>query len=216
MRQYQIVVTYDKKVGIVVAMDDTSEAWPAELAKRIGSAIRSTREMQHVSAVKLAARATELGFPIHRVAISKLESGEREVTVPELIVLAAALNTAPLALLLSGTADEAIEVLPDNKMTNAAAIGWFTATTNATPAGVTRDRSATWQLELTMQLNEVDERLEVQRHNLFQAESLTPADAFVESHRGQIEHTREIIKSLEQQRNQIIFWLTDEDGTDGG
>ena len=114
-------------------MNDISGAWPAELAKGIGSAIRSTREMQHVSAVKLAARATELGFPIHRVAISKLESGERAVTLPELIVLAAALNTA-----------------------------------------------------------------------------------FVEHHREQVEHTRGIIKSLEEQRNQIIFWLTDEGDTDGG
>ncbi|WP_131813935.1 helix-turn-helix domain-containing protein [Mycolicibacter kumamotonensis] len=208
-------MTRDKKVRSVVAMDDNSEPWPAELAKRVGAAIRSTREMQNVSAVKLAARATELGFPIHRIAISKLESGERAVTLPELIVLAAALNTAPLALLLPGPADEAIEILPDNKMTNAAAIGWFTGTTDATPGGVTRDRSATWRLELTMQLNEVDERLEVQRHNLFQAESVTPADAFVEHHREQVEHTRAIIKSLERQRDQIIFWLTDEDHTDG-
>ena len=173
-----------------------------------------------MSAVKLAARTTELGYPIHRVAISKLESGERAITVPELVILAAALNTVPLALLLPGTADAAIEILPGDEMTGAAAIGWFTGTTSATPTGVTRDRLATSRLELTMKLNEVDEHLDIQRHNLFEAElglqRFTMSDAYREHEQKRLEHTREVVKTLEQQRDSIFDLLTQEGDHDGG
>ena len=169
-----------------------------------------------MSAVKLATRTAELGYPVHRVAISKLESGERAITVPELVILAAALDTVPLALLLC---DETVEILPDNKMTGAAAVGWFTGTTSATPAGVTHDRSTTSRLDLTMRLNEVDELLDVQRHNLFQAESgpraLTMPDALKAHMEESAQRARELIESLERQRGSILHALA-QDGHDGG
>ena len=169
-----------------------------------------------MSAVKLATRTAELGYPVHRVAISKLESGERDITVPELVILAAALDTVPLALLLS---DEAVEILPDNKMTSAAAIGWFTGTTSATPAGVTHDRSTTSRLDLTMRLNEVDEHLHVQRNNLLQSESGPRVLTMPDELRAQMEETaqraREWIESLERQRETILRALA-QDGHDGG
>ena len=169
-----------------------------------------------MSAVKLATRTAELGYPVHRVAISKLESGERAITVPELVILAAALDTVPLALLLC---DETVEILPDNKMTGAAAVGWFTGTTSATPAGVTHDRSTTSRLDLTMRLNEVDELLDVQRHNLFQAESgpraLTMPAALKAHMEESAQRARELIESLERQRGSILHALA-QDGHDGG
>lgn len=173
-----------------------------------------------MSAVKLAARTTELGYPIHRVAISKLESGERAITVPELVILAAALNTVPLALLLPSTADETIEILPGNEMTGAAAIGWFTGTTSGTPAGVTRDWSATSRLELTMRLNEVDELLDVQRHSLLQAESgprvLKMPDELKARMNETAQRARELIESLEKQRISIRHALALSGANDGG
>ena len=54
-----------------------------------------------MSVLRLATRTGELGYPIHRTAISKIESGERVVTVAELIILAAALSTTPMALLVA-------------------------------------------------------------------------------------------------------------------
>jgi hypothetical protein len=198
-------------------MDDNSEGWPAELCRRIGAAIRAARG--DVSVVKLAARTTELGYPIHRVAIAKLEAGERAITVPELVILAAALNTVPLALLLPGAPDETIEILPTNEMTGAATIGWFTGTTSATPAGVTRDRAATSRLELTMRLNEVNEHLEIQRHNLFQTESslqtFTMPDGLREHQQETVKHTRELVESLEQQRDSILHMLAQNGDRDG-
>lgn len=201
-------------------MSDTPADWPAELSRRIGAAIYDTRESQNVSAVKLAARTAELGYPIHRVAISKLESGERAITVPELVILAAALNTVPLALLLPGTVDETIEILPDNPMSGATAIGWFTGTTSATPAGVERDRSATSRLELTIRLNEVNEHLEIQQRNLRQTElaleAFTMRDELRERQQERVEHTRELVKSLEGQRDSILHLLAENGFNDGG
>lgn len=193
-------------------MDDSLDAWPAKLSRQVGAAIRRVREGQDVSAVKLAARTAQLGYPIHRVAISKLESGERAITVPELITLAAALNTVPLALLLPGTVDETVEILPDNEMPGGSAIGWFTGTTNPTPRGVHRDRGETSRLELTMRLNEVDELLRGQRNNLVQAESGPKMFGMPDELKARVEKSaerfREVVEALEQQRNSILDLLT--------
>ena len=198
-------------------MDDNFEEWPAQLSRRIGAAIHDAREAQDVSAVKLAARTADLGYPIHRVAISKLESGERDITVPELVILAAALNTVPLALLLTDAADATTEILPGREMTGAAAIGWFTGTTRDTPAGVTRARSATSRLELTMRLNEIDEDLDMQRHNVVKAESILQRLEMSDEHElrkhqeDRIKHLRELVNSLEEQRKLIVHVLANED-----
>jgi transcriptional regulator with XRE-family HTH domain len=200
-------------------MDD-SLGWPRELSSRIGAAIRRTRDAQNISALKLAARTGELGYPIHRVAISKLESGERDITVPELVILAAALNTVPLALLLPDTADPTVEILPSNEMTGAAAIGWFTGTTSATPAGVTRDPSATSRLALTMSLNEVEERLALQRHSLLQAEGgprvLQMSDELKALAEESAHRARAMVESLEKQRDSILHALAQDRLHDGG
>ena len=201
-------------------MDDNPDQWPAELSRRIGAAISETRETQDVSAVKLSARTAELGYPIHRVAISKLESGERAITVPELVILAAALNTVPLALLLPGTVEETVEILPNNPMPGADAIGWFTGTTSATPTGVERDRSATSRLELTMRLNEVNEHLGIQQHNLRQTElalqAFTMRDELRKHEEERVEHTLQLVKSLEGQRDSILHLLAQDGVHDGG
>jgi transcriptional regulator with XRE-family HTH domain len=200
-------------------MDD-SQGWPRELSARIGAAIQVTRKAQNISAVNLAAQTAELGYPIHRVAISKLESGDRDITVPELFILAAALNTVPLALLLPDTADATIEILPGNEVAGAAAIGWFTGTTSATPVGVARDASATSRLALTMSLNEVDELLQLQRHSLLQAESgprlIAMPDALKTQMEATAQHARELIESLEKQRDSILHALAQSEAQDGG
>jgi hypothetical protein len=114
--------------------------WGEEQGLRIAQAIRRLRGSR--SAQWVANRTTELGHTVSRSVIADLENGRRRyVTTAELIVLAAALNTVPLALLFP-SAEEMLEILPGNEMTGAAAVGWFTGTTSATPAGVTRDPSA--------------------------------------------------------------------------
>ena len=70
-----------------------------------------------------------------------------------------------------------------------------------------------------MRLNEVDELLDVQRHNLFQAESgpraLTMPDALKAHMEESAQRARELIESLERQRGSILHALA-QDGHDGG
>lgn len=107
-------------------MGDTLD-WPAGLSAQIGAAIRDARVELGISAVKLATRTGELGYPIHRVAISKIESGEREITVAELLVLAAALDVPPINLVIPPDAGEVV-VLPGVHLPPEKALEKFTAT----------------------------------------------------------------------------------------
>jgi hypothetical protein len=104
-------------------------------------------------------------------------------------------------------------------MAGAAAIGWFTGTTSATPAGIARDRSATSRLELTMRLNEIDELLDLQRHSLLQAESgprvLTMPEQLKARMDESAQRARDLIESLELQRISILHALGQSGDRDG-
>lgn len=87
------------------------DTWEAEQAARIGAAVKELRGKR--TGQWLADRTTELGMKMTRQTITDLENGRRRyVTTAELAVLAAALNTAPIALLYPGPYDRRIEVLP--------------------------------------------------------------------------------------------------------
>lgn len=195
--------------------------WVERQAAGVAAEVRRLRKVQRRSAQWVADRTVELGYPISRATIADLENGRRKwVTIAELITLAAALNTVPLALLLPSTPDEKIEILPDNEMPVGNAIGWFAGTTNATPDGVERDPSATSRLELTMRLNEVNEHLEIQQHNLRQTEAalqtFTMRDELREHQQERVEHTRQLVESLEGQRDSIRHILAQGGDHDGG
>jgi transcriptional regulator with XRE-family HTH domain len=194
-----------------VGMRDNPTGWPERLSKQIGGAIRGTRAAQNISAVRLAARAGELGYPLHRTTISKIESGERAITVPELVVLAAALNTVPLALFVPDAASATTEILPGVEMLGVAAVGWFAGTASETPDGVKRDKAITSRLDLAMRLTEVDEQLNVQRRNLFQQEmglqQFEMGDELRAHEDERLKQTGELVNSLEKQRDSIIHKL---------
>lgn len=104
-----------------VAMDDNTNGY----AESIGGAIRDARRAAGLSAVQLSARTGELGQPIHRVALGKMESGKREVTISELVVLARALNVPPLQLVYPGLPDSQVEVWPEVTARAVDAVLWF-------------------------------------------------------------------------------------------
>jgi transcriptional regulator with XRE-family HTH domain len=79
-----------------MAQDD----WAAGLVTLIAGEIRRYRGLRGMSAQDLADRCGELGFKVHRSVLANLENGRREsVSVMELLVIAAALQVAPLLLL---------------------------------------------------------------------------------------------------------------------
>jgi transcriptional regulator with XRE-family HTH domain len=89
-----------------------------------------------MSAQQLADRTAELGMPIPRSVLANLESGRREtVSAAELIVLAAALNVAPIELICPTGYDEQAEILPGRMVDSLSAVRWFTGELKMETAG---------------------------------------------------------------------------------
>ena len=111
-------------------IDEDAKRWQVELAGRVGRAVQQARKAARWTALELAARCEELGYPISRVAISKIESNSRagKIDLAELIVLAAALNTSPVNLLYPGPYDTQIELMPKLDVTEYVAAEWFSGT----------------------------------------------------------------------------------------
>jgi transcriptional regulator with XRE-family HTH domain len=103
--------------------------WGPRLVNVVAGQIRYHRERKRpkMSAQALADKCAELGWPIKRSVLSNLESGYREtITVPELFVLAQALEVPPTDLLLPlGRADK-VEILPGMEVSTSDALDWLT------------------------------------------------------------------------------------------
>jgi hypothetical protein len=107
----------------------TPRDWGEEQALRVAKEVRRLREPR--SAQWLAERTKELGYEMTRSVISDLENGRRRyVTSAELIVLAAALNTSLIALMLPPPYDEEIEMLPGVPVPKLVAVEIFCDNTN--------------------------------------------------------------------------------------
>ncbi|WP_052479814.1 helix-turn-helix domain-containing protein [Streptomyces sp. NBRC 110035] len=79
----------------------------------IAGRVRELRRRRGWTAADLGARLTEHGLPWNRTTVVKLENGRREnVSVTELLVLAEALGTAPVNLLVPPD-NEPYQVTPD-------------------------------------------------------------------------------------------------------
>jgi transcriptional regulator with XRE-family HTH domain len=180
----------------------------------MGAAIKAAREAQSLSAVKLAARTEDLGCPIHRVGITKIEAGERALTVPELLVIAAALGTTPLALIFASPINESIEVLPGKYQSTVAALGWFTGTSGETPNGVARDDHSARRAQLLLRINEIDTLIENQRQTVEQSELAHPmllSDEMPPDLRSRLAYTasnaRVVIEGLSELREHVLGLL---------
>ena len=99
--------------------------WSEALHQHIAQAIRSARRGR-MSAQELANETKRLGYPISRSQIANYESGRKQgLDITELVVLSRALGLPPVALLFGGAPDEAVEVLPGEKVTSVSALAWF-------------------------------------------------------------------------------------------
>lgn len=73
-------------------MIDKSQPLPSEVfAKRL----RQTRELRRMSQAELARRMTEVGRPLSKLAVLRIESGERKLTLNEAFAFAAVLSAVP-------------------------------------------------------------------------------------------------------------------------
>jgi transcriptional regulator with XRE-family HTH domain len=132
-------------------VDAGAKAWELELAGRVGTAIQARRKQLNLTAQQLAERTKNLGYPISRVAISKIEGNMRagKFDIAELVVLAEALQTSPLKLLFPDAPDHKVEALPGKPTTTLDAITRFIG-----------DRELIWPgreiAALTVKLDQID------------------------------------------------------------
>lgn len=174
-------------------------------AEQIGQEIKRQRTRARLKFNSLSDRTRDIKRPVHRVAIPKLESGERDITVGELFGLAGALGLPPLALLFPDIRED-VELFPGNVVAGVDALGWFTGTGDH----VGQDASAIG-LALALVTNEV--ALKAQHHNLFQGErgleleeagSLSMVAGMREQEEKNVKQTRERIKFLESRREELL------------
>lgn len=108
-------------------IDEGAKAWEMKLSGRIGVAVQARRKQLKMTAQQLAERTKEQGYPMTRVAISKIETNTRagKFDIAELLVLAAVLEVPPVTLLFGGPPDEEVEMLPDWTGPAFFGIAWF-------------------------------------------------------------------------------------------
>ena len=108
------------------------QTWAEEQASTIAAEVRRLRGSR--SAQWLADQTTRLGHTITRSVIADLENGRRRyVTTAELMVLAAALNTTPVALLYPDPCAADVEMLPGYTTDGPSALQWFSGLLDAPP-----------------------------------------------------------------------------------
>jgi hypothetical protein len=116
-------------MGCYLDLVTKSDDWSAGVAQLVAREVRRHRRMRRprMSMQQLADRTAELGVPIPQSVLANLESGRREtVSVAEVLVLAAALDVAPIDLICPVGFDKQIEMLPGRAMDPLPARRWFT------------------------------------------------------------------------------------------
>lgn len=108
-------------------IDQSAKGWEIRLAGRVGEAVQKRRKAQGWTGVELAERTAELGYPITRVAISKIEGNNRagKLDVAELLVLARALDIPPVLLLAPDFPEGQVEMRPGHSVDSLQAVRWF-------------------------------------------------------------------------------------------
>lgn len=98
--------------------------WAEGQAHRIAQEVRRLRGKRGVQ--WLADETVRLGHAMSRVVLTDIEIGRRRyITTAELCILAAALETAPLALVYPGPYEEIVQVVPNVQAMQGYAALWF-------------------------------------------------------------------------------------------
>lgn len=99
------------------------QSWAGRTTIRVYDNIEAERKRQGISAATLSNRCKELGHPIARAVIAKMDSKDRaNISIPELMVIAEALGLAPLDLIYPPySAGDEVERLPSDFVVEQAA-----------------------------------------------------------------------------------------------
>lgn len=103
-----------------------AEGWSTRLVRSIADEVKRRRTELGWSAQKLSDECAALGFDFPRSTLADLESGRRkQVSVPELVALAAALHIPPLLLVYPVGRQAETEMLPGVTRPAFRAAEWF-------------------------------------------------------------------------------------------
>ncbi len=111
---------------MVSDMDTEKVVARGPAAGRVAANVRSLREERRLTLDDVADRLRQLGHPISKSGLSKVETRMRRVDVDDLIALAVALETNPNRLLLGPEAEkeDEIELTPEFSVTSVSAWYW--------------------------------------------------------------------------------------------
>ena len=84
-------------------LDATTAATPSDVFR---DRLREAREARPMSQRQLAAALTDIGVPMSQAAVTRIETGLRNVTLDEVIGIAVVLDVAPMNLFLPIDGDE--------------------------------------------------------------------------------------------------------------
>lgn len=79
------------------------KAWVAMLQGELGHVIATARKAKKMSAVRLSEEVAQIGVPIHRVAVTRIEKGEQAPTISELVAIAIALQEDWIQWIITAT-----------------------------------------------------------------------------------------------------------------
>lgn len=104
-----------------------AKEWAHERAGEFGTAVQFWRKKLDLTAVELSNRTREIGYPITRATIAKIEGNQRNSKMDflEVCVLAAALEVTPSDLAFFGYPGKETRITPRSSVTSAEATEWF-------------------------------------------------------------------------------------------
>jgi transcriptional regulator with XRE-family HTH domain len=107
---------------------ETAKTFDLTRAEWFGNAVSRRRKALNLTASELSRRTADLGYPVSRVAIAKIESNLRagKIDVAEVLVLAAALDIPPALLIFPQlSTDGGSPVLPGRVTRDDDAVRWM-------------------------------------------------------------------------------------------
>ncbi|MDK4328479.1 helix-turn-helix transcriptional regulator [Corynebacterium propinquum] len=110
--------------------------WQKQMTATIGKNVKHLREKKDLTARALSEKTEGLGFKINRSGISQLELQTRQsISVAEWLILARALEVAPVVLLMPDYPDGETQYLPGHHAMGYEVAEWITGqrTTNTNP-----------------------------------------------------------------------------------
>jgi len=96
------------------------------LSRQVGVNVRRLRKERKLSLAEVSSRMTALRVPLSLNTLSKVELGTRDLSLDELVALAAALGVAPVLLIFPLGHQRSVELFPGDRLDTWAATRWFT------------------------------------------------------------------------------------------